>query len=511
MKYLLDSAAMKKIDEYSIKTTGIPSVVLMERAALSVSSFVEKLAYNKKDSEKKDISICVVCTKGNNGADGLAAIRQLYLHGYKTLVYEAGRKELGTDEYELQKNIIKNLEIPFECAVQDNILPLDEYDFIIDAMFGIGLSRDVTGVYAQLIDEINRVSAVKVAVDIPSGLSAGIVQVSNKKVKADYTVTFGYNKTGIMFYPGASYSGIVEVINAGFVTDDILHRKVEGFGSIFTFDDKDVGRLLVRKPDSNKGTYGRTLIIAGSKNMGGAAILSASAAYRSGTGLVKVLTHEINKTALLCRMPECLISTYLDDMPLAAELKADFEWAKSIAVGPGLSMNGVAAEITRCVLEREDKVRILDADALNIIAAEHIDYKGSNEGRIIITPHIMEMSRLTGKTTADIKEHMIETAKEYAIQHSCICILKDARTVVTDGQKVYINCTGNDGMSTGGCGDVLTGLIAGMTAMGLDAFDAACLSVYVHGKAGDYVAAGKGRAGMTAADISEAIAYVMKR
>ena len=350
-----------------------------------------------------------------------------------------------------------------------------------------------------------------VAVDIASGISADNGQIQGVAVRADYTVTFGYNKTGIMFYPGASYSGIVEVINAGFVTDDILHRKVEGFGSIFTFDDKDVGRLLVRKPDSNKGTYGRTLIIAGSKDMGGAAILSASAAYRSGTGLVKVLTHEVNKTALLCRMPECLISTYLDDMLLAAELKADFEWAKSIAVGPGLSMNGVAAEITRCVLEREDKVRILDADALNIIAAEHIDYKGSNEGRIIITPHIMEMSRLTGKTTADIKEHMIETAKEYAIQHSCICILKDARTVVTDGQKVYINCTGNDGMSTGGCGDVLTGLIAGMTAMGLDAFDAACLSVYVHGKAGDYVAAGKGRAGMTAADISEAIAYVLKR
>lgn len=151
-----------------------------------------------------------------------------------------------------------------------------------------------------------------------------------------------------------------------------------------------------------------------------------------------------------------------------------------------------AAEITRCVLERDDKVRILDADALNIIAGEHIDYKGSREGQIIITPHIMEMSRLTGKTVADIKEHMIESAKEYAIQHSCICILKDARTVVTDGQKVYINCTGNDGMSTGGCGDVLTGLIAGMTAMGLDAFEAACLSVYVHGKAGDYAASGKG-------------------
>ena len=391
----------------------------------------------------------------------------------------------------------------------------EDYDYIIDAIFGIGLSRAVEGRYAQVIEAINKArenpDTKIIAVDIASGISADNGQIMGIAVKADYTITFGYNKTGIMFYPGASYSGSVKVINAGFVTEDILHKKVKCFGSIFTYDDEDVGRLLVRKPDSNKGTYGRTLIIAGSKNMGGAAILSASAAYRSGTGLVKVLTHEINKTALLCRMPECLISTYQDNMPLAAELKADFEWAKSIAVGPGLSMNVAAAEITRCVLETDDKVRILDADALNIIAGEHIDYKGSREGQIIITPHIMEMSRLTGKTVADIKEHMIESAKEYAIQHSCICILKDARTVVTDGQKVYINCTGNDGMSTGGCGDVLTGLIAGMTAMGLDAFEAACLSVYVHGKAGDYAASGKGRAGMTAADVSEAIAYVLKR
>ena len=161
----------------------------------------------------------------------------------------------------------------------------------------------------------------------------------------------------------------VHLIDDNIPLDGLFH----GYDELDNERIEDVGRLLVRKPDSNKGTYGRTLIIAGSKNMGGAAILSASAAYRSGTGLVKVLTHEINKTALLCRMPECLISTYQDNMPLAAELKADFEWAKSIAVGPGLSMNVAAAEITRCVLERDDKVRILDADALNIIAGEHID------------------------------------------------------------------------------------------------------------------------------------------
>ena len=510
MRYLTDSHTMKAVDNCSIHEFGIPSVVLMERAALGVSAFLRKTA--GKDNKKTCMKVLCVCGNGNNGADGLAAARQLNENGIEVHVVLVGTSQ-GTDEYRLQKSIVSNLGI--DCAEYDGNIDFSEYDYIIDAIFGIGLSRIIEGRYAQVIADINKAGENPytkiIAVDIPSGISADNGQIMGIAVKADYTVTFGYNKTGIMFYPGASYSGSVEVINAGFVTDDILHRKVGGFGSIFTYDDEDVGRLLVRKPDSNKGTYGRTLIIAGSKNMGGAAILSASAAYRSGTGLVKVLTHEVNKTALLCRMPECLISTYLDNMQLAAELKADFEWAKSIAVGPGLSMNGVAAEITRCVLEREDKVRILDADALNIIAAEHIDYKGSNEGKIIITPHIMEMSRLTGKTVSDIKEHMIETAKEYAIQHSCICILKDARTVVTDGQKVYINCTGNDGMSTGGSGDVLTGLIAGMAAIGLDAFDAACLSVYVHGKAGDLAAQQKGRTGMTASDIAEAIAYVLKR
>lgn len=511
MRYLTDSHTMKSVDACSIQEFGIPSVVLMERAALGVSAFLRRIIAENKEKESS-IKVVCVCGSGNNGADGIAVARQLNENGICVDVVLAGTSS-GTDEYRLQKSIAEKLGI--QCAEYDSNIDFAEYDYIVDAIFGIGLSRKIEGRYAKIIQAVNSArdkgTAKVVAVDIASGISADNGQIQGVAVCADYTVTFGYNKTGIMFYPGASYSGSVEVVNAGFVTDDILHRKVEDFGSVFTYDDEDMGRLIVRKPDSNKGTYGRTLIIAGSKNMGGAAILSASAAYRSGTGLVKVLTHEVNKTALLCRMPECLISTYQDNMPLATELKTDFEWAKSIAAGPGLSMNGVAAEITRYVLERDDKVRILDADALNIIAAEHIDYKGSSEGKIIITPHIMEMSRLTGKTVTDIKEHMIETAKEYAIEHSCICVLKDARTVVTDGHKVYINCTGNDGMSTGGCGDVLTGLISGMTAMGLDAFEAACLSVYVHGKAGDYAAADKGRAGMTAADISEAIAYVLKR
>ena len=192
-------------------------------------------------------------------------------------------------------------------------------------------------------------------------------------------------------------------------------------------------------------------------------------------------------------------------------MQKDVAWEKSIAVGPGLSMNGVAAEITKCVLEINDKVRILDADALNIIAAENIDFKGNADGNIIVTPHLMEMSRLTGESVADIKKDLVQCAKKFAKEHQCICVLKDARTVVTDGMDVYINSTGNDGMSTGGSGDVLTGLMAGFTAMGIDAFEAACLAVYVHGKAGDIAALKRGKAGMTASDIANAASDALKR
>lgn len=509
MRYLTDSHTMKAVDNCSIHEFGIPSVVLMERAALGGSAFLRKRAL---EDNKKNVKAVCVCGSGNNGADGLAVARQLNENGIEVHVVLAGTSQ-GTDEYRLQKSIVSNLGI--DCAEYDGNIDFSEYDYIIDAIFGIGLSRAVEGRYAQIIEDINKAGensdAKIIAVDIASGISADNGQIMGIAVKADYTVTFGYNKTGIMFYPGASYSGSVEVVNAGFVTADILHKKAEGFGSMFTYDDEDVSRLIVRKRDSNKGTYGRALIIAGSKNMGGAVILSASAAYRSGTGLVKVLTHEANRIPVLVKMPECLITTYQDNMPLEAELQKDFAWAGSIAAGPGLSMNGVAAEIVKCVLAVNDKVRVLDADALNIIAAEHIEFKGSPDGNIIITPHLKEMSRLTGKTVQYIKEHIIETAKEYATAHECVCVLKDSRTVVTDGNRVYVNCTGNDGMSTGGSGDVLTGLIAGMTAMGIDAFEAACLAVYVHGKAGDMAAAKKGRAGMTASDIAEAAAYVLKR
>jgi ADP-dependent NAD(P)H-hydrate dehydratase / NAD(P)H-hydrate epimerase len=224
MRYLTDSHTMKAVDNCSIHEFGIPSVVLMERAALGVSAFLRKHA--EHNNKKTGIKVVCVCGSGNNGADGLAAARQLNEDGIDVHVVFAGTSE-GTDEYRLQKSIVGNLGI--DCVEYDGNIDFSEYDYIIDAIFGIGLSRAVEGRYAQVIEAINKArenpDTKIIAVDIASGISADNGQIMGIAVKADYTITFGYNKTGIMFYPGASYSGSVKVINAGFVTEDILHKK----------------------------------------------------------------------------------------------------------------------------------------------------------------------------------------------------------------------------------------------------------------------------------------------
>lgn len=504
MKYLLDALKMKAVDECSIKDCKIPSLVLMERAALGVSQHLLKMF--KNDSFNAARVLCV-CGNGNNGADGLAVARQLFEIGVDVSVFLTSRNN-GTDEYELQKEIINNLGIP--CFYSDSNLNWDEYNYIVDAIFGIGLSRKIEGEYESIIKRINMrkgVGSRVISVDIPSGVSATCGQVLGVAVTADDTVTFGYGKPGLLLYPGADCAGNVHIHNAGFAPEDILKKTIKDFDCMFTFDDEDIDMLPKRRSDSNKGTYGKALIVAGSKTIGGAAILCGRAAYSMGTGLVKLFTHKENKTAVLESVPECLLSTYENRIDFSV-LNESVDWAGCIVAGPGLSMDDNAFALTKSILERKDKKRILDADALNIIAANKLDIMSENN--VIVTPHIMEMSRLTGISVADIKRDIAGTAKTFAKENNCICVLKDARTVVSDGDRVYINTSGNDGMSTGGSGDVLAGILGGLIATGMDMFDAACLGVYIHGRAGDVAADTFGKRAMTAGNICDAVSQFLK-
>lgn len=537
MRYVLDAASMKNVDSYSINTLGIPSVVLMERAALSVTEAIESKV---KGNIHTDI-ICV-CGRGNNGADGLAVARQLYLKGYNVDVYIIN-SHASTKEFDIQLNIIKNLGI--ECI---NSPDFSKYGVIVDALFGNGLSRELAGEARIVVDTINKCSTsvrsqytqnsdnngnrLVVAVDIPSGISASTGVVMGSAVNADITVTFGFEKIGHILYPAASYCGKIIRKDIGFAQYPDMTR------DIFTYDYSDISDMLpLRKPDGNKGTFGKALVIAGSRLYGGAAVLSSRAAARIGAGLVRTLTHISNRTAVITGNMECIVDTYDTDEECGDFVKNTETlvdkcicWADVVCIGPGLSMEESAVKLVRSVSAKKNIKKLYDADALNIIAQYKIELDGSNDDvdyeaggnsgnasykddmsdkNVVVTPHIGEMSRLTGLDIAVIKNNPIDTARTYSREHNCVCVLKDARTIVSDGERVYINMSGNDGMATGGSGDVLLGIITGLMAQGLTTFEASALGVYIHGCAGDEAALSNGKYSMVAGDIIDNIKNVL--
>lgn len=537
MRYVLDAASMKNVDSYSINTLGIPSVVLMERAALSVTEAIESKV---KGNIHTDI-ICV-CGRGNNGADGLAVARQLYLKGYNVDVYIIN-SHASTKEFDIQLNVIKNLGI--ECI---NSPDFSKYGVIVDALFGNGLSRELAGEARIVVDTINKCSTsvrsqytqnsdnngnrLVVAVDIPSGISASTGVVMGSAVNADITVTFGFEKIGHILYPAASYCGKIIRKDIGFAQYPDMTR------DIFTYDYSDISDMLpLRKPDGNKGTFGKALVIAGSRLYGGAAVLSSRAAARIGAGLVRTLTHISNRTAVITGNMECIVDTYDTDEECGDFVKNTETlvdkcicWADVVCIGPGLSMEESAVKLVRSVSAKKNIKKLYDADALNIIAKYKIELDGSNDDvdyeaggnsgnasykddmsdkNVVVTPHIGEMSRLTGLDIAVIKNNPIDTARTYSREHNCVCVLKDARTIVSDGERVYINMSGNDGMATGGSGDVLSGIITGLMAQGLTTFEASALGVYIHGCAGDEAALSNGKYSMVAGDIIDNIKNVL--
>lgn len=517
MKYIMDSAQMKKIDEFSIKEAGIPSMVLMERAALTVTEAVMDELKGRGISFSEAKVLCV-CGSGNNGADGMAAARQLSENGISAEVYPVFEEGKGTEELKSQLAVIKKLEIPII-----NKPDFFEYNCIVDSLFGIGLSRDVESVYKDTIRMINdkkAQNAFVVAVDIPSGINASDGRVMGIAVEADITVTFGYTKKGLCLYPGKNYAGEVKVRNAGFA--DLRFISEVKSGAAFTFEEDDIKKYFYRPKDANKGTFGKLLIAAGSENMAGAAVLSAMAAYRTGSGLVKIFTHEKNREIILSHVPEAVLVTYKEGSDAAAKLALELDWADCVVAGPGISKSETArvivSTITGYKVPHGKKLPVVfDADALNIISEDKEKYLKNKDDNIccVYTPHMGEMSRLMKMEIPEIKNNICKTASEAGRKLHGICVLKDAATVVSDGEKIYINSSGNQGMATAGSGDVLTGIIAGVILQqippqknsddenGISLYKKVCMGVYLHGKAGDLAAKQQGIVGMKALDIAE--------
>ena len=516
MQYLLDGKQMKAVDRYNIETIGIPSLVLMERAALSVAKEAEQLC-------PVGGRALVICGMGNNGADGLAVARMLSLHGRETVVLLLGDRERATEEHQVQRGILAKLGIPvYKADGHPEYDNNERYSLIVDALFGVGLSRPLEGTAAEAVSRVNQAGKRGVSVlsvDIPSGISAGNGQVLGIAVKADVTVTFGYDKLGMVFYPGTEYAGRRLVADIGFAEPPDLPAAAHGFLP------GERGKLPGRAAGGNKGTFGRVFLAAGSFGMCGAAYLAGKAAGASGAGLVQIYTVKENVPVLQTLLPEAIL-TIADGGDVreaetgktvggTAENAAEpglLGRAAVLVAGPGLSVTPSAGRMLRELL-RERRRRgipcVLDADALNLLAKERELFKELDE-RTILTPHMGEMARLVGKSVEELKADPIGVASRFRERYGAVCVLKDARTVVVSEKGVYVNLSGNDGMATGGSGDVLSGILGGLLAGGMEPSEAAEAGVYLHGLAGDAAAKRLGRHSVMAGDILGEVAGIFR-
>lgn len=496
MEYAATREEMQRIDQYTIEEIGIPGMVLMEKAAMATcEEIITRFT--------KDKTVLVVTERGNNGGDGIVVARILSSLGYKVDIYEIGGVRRASEQYAAQKEIAIHLEL---CFLEE--LPEIDYDIIIDAIFGVGLSREISGVQREVIEKLNKKSGTKIAIDVPSGIDASTGKVMGTAFLADYTVTFGLNKVGLILYPGADYAGEVLVKDIGFPKKAV--EMIAPKTIFYTKEDRD--KLPRRKADSNKGTYGRVLIVAGSKNMSGAAYFNAKAAYRSGCGLVQIFTHESNRVILQTKLPEAILTTYEEETDAKEKLKEAIERANVIVFGSGMGNTYITRNLLLLVQSLAKVPIVLDADGINCI---HMEGEKSIElskflAPCIITPHMKEMARFMKTDISSIKENIIQTAKLCAKDNHIICVLKDVRTVVMDEQsQTYINITGNHGMAKGGSGDVLAGIIGGLLAGGLEPVEAARMGVFCHGMAGDFAKEEKGAYSMLASDIIEQLPFVL--
>lgn len=493
MEFLLNSAQMKQFDSDTIQRIGVPSLVLMERAAMSVAEEISRAGLDTG-------CVLVICGSGNNGGDGFAVARLLEERGVRVTAAFVGKEQSLSEEANLQKKICENCGIKISTNFMHR-----EYTTIVDAIFGIGLSREVTGPYADVIDWMNQQPSKIVSVDIPSGISADTGRVMGTAVRADITVTFAYRKIGQILYPGADYCGNLICRDIGIIGRRFPERSV----SVFTYGEEDIKRIPTRKPYSNKGTYGKVLLIAGSQGMSGAACMSSLSAYRTGCGLVQVFTPECNRSVIQTYLPEAIVTSWDGTEFPKEQLDKALEWSDVAGIGPGFGKGEVQREILTYVVQHYDRPLVIDADGLNLLS-EDTEILYGTQAPVILTPHIGEMMRLTDSTKEEILENILLAARQFACEYQVICVLKDARTAVSDGVRTYVNTSGNSGMACGGSGDVLTGVICGLLAQGMTPFDAASLGVYLHGCAGDAARKKRSAYGMIAGDITEQLGEILK-
>ena len=518
---ILSAAQMREVDRATSVLHGVPSLQLMENAATRTVEAIEK-----KFGDLNERRVLAVCGRGNNGGDGAAIARLLHEKGALVDVRLLGRisetKGDARTNFERVKAIGDGANSKLGFVQIESSTGLREsatrrkYDLIIDAIFGTGLTRAAAGLFEEaiaLINELGDESCV-VSVDVPSGLASDSAELIGPAVRAHLTVTFTAPKVATVLPPACEQCGDLSIAQIG-----SPHELINLSGSRLNLVEKsDVEGWLCasrRSSHANKGDVGKVLVVAGSRGKTGAACLVGEAALRAGCGLVTIATPAssqpiVASSAILECMTESLAETASGSVAREAfdQLKKLASERDVVAIGPGLgSAEASTRELVRAFVEKREGPVVADADALNALAPWDSTRVASTGSPLILTPHPGEMSRLAGKPISEILRDRIEITREFASTHGVTLVLKGSRTLLAaaDGQ-VYVNPTGNSGMATGGSGDVLTGIIAGLLAQKPDdALGPTIAAVYLHGLAGDIAASKLGTRAMIASDITSCL------
>lgn len=493
------SEQIKQLDALTIQNEPVSSIDLMERAAGKIFRWMTGMFDHSR-------TFCIVIGPGNNGGDGLALARMLFLHGYKVEPCYISFASKNTPDWEINRKRLEDTGTALRIISEPSEMPcLTSENIVVDAIFGSGLTRPAEGLAAEIIKQLNASDALTVAVDVPSGLfcedNSG--NIPENIIKADYTLTFQFPKLAFMFADNAEYTGEWQVLDIGLHENSIINTATP----YFYIDSQYVRPLLkIRRKFDHKGTFGHGLLIAGSYGKMGAAVLAARACLRTGVGLAT------------CQIPACgyaIMQTAVPETMVLADVSENFisdtvatDKFDAVGIGPGIGTGKETRQAVIKFIRSCNKPLVIDADALNIISLDR-ELLQQLPVMSILTPHPGEFDRLAGKSSGSYER--MKKQVQLSADHKCIIVLKGANTSVSlpDG-RVWFNSTGNPGMATGGSGDVLTGMILSLLAQGYDPADAAVAGVYLHGMAGDIAAIASSYESIIASDIINSIGTAFK-
>ena len=507
---LLTSNEMKLVEQYTAKF-GLSYQRMMENAgaacARNIKNIIEKEGIRRRN-------IVVVCGKGNNGGDGFVIARKFAESGYNVCVILASGYP-STDEASYMYKMVLDLSITTVWYEADRLKALQTIrnaEIIVDAVYGFSFYGNIKPELYDLFDEMNGASALKFAVDVPSGVYCDSGYRDFRSFVADYTIAISALKPAHIVYPAADCCGNIIIANIGIPQDS--YNCVEN--SLYTLSKTEIGNLLKnRENTSHKGTFGHLLCICGSKRMPGAAYLSAKAALRSGVGLVTAAFPECIYNTMSLKLDEALLFPLKDtangsiSRDSITDLLSELDKYTAIVIGCGLTVNEDTRLVLEAIIKNAQVPVLIDADGINIVS-ENIDILKEAKAPVVLTPHPKEMSRLLGADVSLIQSDRVKHSKDFAIKNNVCVVLKGSNTVVScaDTQSTYVNASGNSGLSKGGSGDVLSGIIGAFLAQGICAVTAATSGVYIHGHAADNVADSLSKTGMLPTAVINELAKV---